>query len=941
IVLATLSELALCFAQPERWLRWLTIMLVVNCTCLFLLFLVKKQRLQFAKGLFIGMSVLLLIGMSWTAGGLYGQAVYFFPIGVLIAGLLMGRRAGFMVAAVFLLFGVVLYFAEERGVLPASAVVPSPLFVLINLIALISLFVLVQSLAVGSIQGALKEAQKELESREKAEAALRDGEVFRRHLFNASDVPIVVMDSTTFECVDCNPAAAKIYGFASVEETVGKKPMDVSVPFQYDGAPSVEKALYYIKRALDEGSITFEWRHQRPSGEIWDAEVCLMKFRVEERQLLQFTLLDITERRRALQALRESEERYRQITRCVPDLIWATDIKGNYTYASPAVARIHGWSVEEFTTLSFRDLSSDPRRADAERNIFKEELKKTSDPNYDHNTVLIFETERLRKDGSSFIAEVSATFLWSEEGLPVGVIGMTRDVTERKHSEERMRQQAALLNVSHDAILVWDVSNGVQFMNPAAVELMGPCPVDEPELSSVLRTRSAVELKGAVQEVIHSGSWSGELTLQTGSGEFRTVASRWTRMDDSGELTSTSVLITCNDITEEKRLENLYLRAQRLESVGTLASGVAHDLNNILSPIIMGTEMLSMTVNDPDEKSTLAIIQESAHRGADTIRQLLTFARGTEANKGPVQPRHLLKEITRLVKQTFPKNIQIYSDYEVLSETVLADPSQLHQVLMNLCVNARDAMLDGGVLFIKLENIEIQESQGSIHPAARPGTYVVFEISDNGDGIAPQILEHIFDPFFTTKPQGKGSGLGLASVLGIVEAHDGFVLVDSQLGKGSTFRIYIPAVRSDGQADAESRNSVPRGHGETVLIVDDEEAILRMAERILTRYGYTCLTAGSTSEAKDLFKANRKHIRVALTDIMMPFGDGRQFIAYLTEQAPELPIIAMSGLSNEDFKDSVMSLGAKAFVSKPFDSDELRSVIAKLLCQGPSGVAVG
>lgn len=577
IVLATLSELALCFAQPERWLRWLTIMLVVDFTCLFLLVLVKKQRLQFAKGLFIGMSVLLLMGMSWTAGGLNGQAVYFFPIGVLIAGLLMGRRAGCMVAAVFLLFGVVLYFAEEHGVLPASSVVPSPLFVLINLFALITLFVLAQSLAVGSIQGALKEAQKELESRKKAEAALHDSEVFRRRVFDASEMAMVVLDPETLKYVDCNPAAAQIYGFSSVEETLGKTPADISVPFQYDGSSSAEKARYYIHRAQNEGSLTFDWRYQRPTGEIWDAEVCLMKFSVGDRQLLQFTLLDITERRRALHALQESEERYRQITRCVPDLIWTTDIKGNFTYASPAVERIHGWSVKEFLTLNIQDLSN-PKQGDAERRFLKEELIRASDPDYDHNKVLVFETEKIRKDGSSFVAEISATFLWSEEGHPVGVIGITHDITERNRAEERMRQQAALLNVSHDAIVAWDVSKGVQFMNPAAVEFMGTCPTDEAELSSVLRTRSEHELQNAVQEVIRNGNWSGELTLRTRSGEFRTVASRWTLMDAAGGQSHSSVLITCNDITEKKRLENLYLRAQRLESVGTLASGVAHDL---------------------------------------------------------------------------------------------------------------------------------------------------------------------------------------------------------------------------------------------------------------------------------------------------------------------------------------------------------------------------
>jgi PAS domain S-box-containing protein len=508
-----------------------------------------------------------------------------------------------------------------------------------------------------------------------------------------------------------------------------------------------------------------------------------------------------------------------------------------------------------------------------------------------------------------------------------------QDITQQRQTQAALREQAALLAASHDAIIVWDKRSGVQYLNPAAEQLTGRSLSDAKSkaLSFLLRTRSELALTAAMLEVTTHGKWAAELTLLSSEDKPREVATRWLALKDA-QGNPGSVLITCNDITEQKQLQAQYLRAQRLESVGTLASGVAHDLNNILSPILMGVDLLEMVVTDEETRDSVAMMKESARRGSDTVKQLLTFARGADSQKGPVQPRHLLKEITRLIQQTFPKNIQIYSDYTGQPSVVLADPSQLHQVLMNLCVNARDAMSQGGVLFLRLENITLDTCTAHLHPKARPIAYVVFKISDSGTGIPPQILERIFDPFFTTKPQGQGTGLGLSTVLGIVENHDGFVLVESQLNQGTTFQVFLPASANAAEpgAPAELAQDL-RGRGEWVLVVDDEPAIVRMAESVLRKAGYQTMSSGNASEAIHLYERNLDRIQAVITDVMMPFGDGRQLIMMLYEQDPNLPVIAMSGLSSPEFQHDLKQRGACTFLSKPFTAEQLLARLAQAL----------
>jgi two-component system, cell cycle sensor histidine kinase and response regulator CckA len=421
------------------------------------------------------------------------------------------------------------------------------------------------------------------------------------------------------------------------------------------------------------------------------------------------------------------------------------------------------------------------------------------------------------------------------------------------------------------------------------------------------------------------------MALLTRHGRQVVVDSRWSLVRNSqGE--PHSLLIVNSDVTAKKQLESQYLRAQRLESLGILASGVAHDLNNVLSPLLMGGSVLEFALEDKDSRSVLAAMMDAVRRGSDTVKQLLTFARGGEGQRAIVQPRHLLQEISRLLQQTLPKNIQLCTDFSPNLNSLMADPSQLHQVLMNLGVNARDAMPNGGILSITIENALLDDRAKRLHPKAVQGSYVIFSVTDTGAGIAPELMDKIFVPFFTTNPPGQGTGLGLATVIGIVENHGGFILVDSQLGKGTTFSIYLPAMPSGHRADKVSRHlTTLKGHDELILVVDDELGIRRLFHDVLKRHGYQSLMAGSAPEALELFRTHREKIRVVLTDLMMPFMDGRDLIQQLRALSSSVKIVAFSGLATDSKRDEVMAAGANAFLSKPVEAEELLTVLKDLL----------
>jgi nitrogen-specific signal transduction histidine kinase/ActR/RegA family two-component response regulator len=387
------------------------------------------------------------------------------------------------------------------------------------------------------------------------------------------------------------------------------------------------------------------------------------------------------------------------------------------------------------------------------------------------------------------------------------------------------------------------------------------------------------------------------------------------------------------DITEQKNLESRYLRAQRMESIGTLASGVAHDLNNILAPIMMSASMLRADMSAEQREGIISTIEASAERGAQVVRQVLTFGRGIECERSPLQVSVLFREMEKIMRGTFPKNIVVESAAGGATWHVLGDATQLHQVLLNLCVNARDAMPDGGKLRMSARNLVIDESFAGILPEVRPGAFVLIEVGDGGTGIAPEIIKRIFDPFFTTKEVGHGTGLGLSTAVGIVSSHGGHMDVTSEPGRGTTFHIYLPASLEHGGAEAASgaEASPPGGNGKTVLLVDDEEAIRESARSVLEAHGYQVLPANDGSEALVIFAGRAAEVAVVLTDLMMPLMDGVTLIHALRRMKPTLRIIASTGLGGKDRMAELRTMKVDAILNKPYGAEALLRTLHEVL----------
>lgn len=384
-------------------------------------------------------------------------------------------------------------------------------------------------------------------------------------------------------------------------------------------------------------------------------------------------------------------------------------------------------------------------------------------------------------------------------------------------------------------------------------------------------------------------------------------------------------------LTRKKELEKQLLRAQRMESLGRLAGGIAHDLNNILGPVLLGSEVLGKTAQDERAKKMLSVIRQSAERGRGLVRQILAFARGADDDLTEVRLKYVVKEVTELLFHTFPPSITVRSGIPV-DLAVRADPGQIHQMLMNLAVNAKDAMPAGGELEINAEDVKIDTSS-HLSQDLQPGTYIKIKVSDTGSGIPPKHLREIFQPFFTTKETGKGTGLGLSIVQSIVKNHGGYIDVESEVGKGTQFSVYLPASRSMARSEAETKTaSLPVGKGETILIVDDEDSIRDIMKEALETQGYRVATARDGAEALAVLKKSPDGIEVIVTDLLMPIMDGATLLRLLKAMPMTVPVIIMSGTHEKsDARTSLEGLEYFAILEKPYSVDSLLQTVDSAL----------
>ena len=514
-------------------------------------------------------------------------------------------------------------------------------------------------------------------------------------------------------------------------------------------------------------------------------------------------------------------------------------------------------------------------------------------------------------------------------------VALRAQIVEVQRAEEKIRDQAELLDKAQDAILVLDMQHRVIFWNKGAERLYG---WNREEVAGknadelLFKDRSRQQ---GYEAVAQKGAWTGELEQIRKTGQPATVESRWTLVND-GKGQPRSILIINTDVTEKKSYEVQLLRSQRMESIGKLAGGIAHDLNNALTPVIVGTQLLRGNNSDADRDRLLDTISASANRGAAMVKHILTFARGSKGQNQQVPLSNLVKEITKIIQDTFPKSILINVNLGKALWNVSGDTTELYQVLLNLCVNARDAMPRGGELTLNVENLTLSGETKSVFATVPPGDYVVLAVADTGTGIPPEVLPRIFEPLFTTKAPDKGTGLGLSTVAGIVKNHGGFIQVHTEAGQGTEFRIYLPASKSvETSRSNEAEKVLPTGHGELILLMDDEATVRQLTQTTLQNYGYRVVTAKSGLDGMTVFEEYKDEIKVLVSDTDMPVLDGIAAIRAIQKLKSEIPVIITSGAERD--KDQLKRIDTThlTILEKPYTVEQILNAVAKGLNQSP------
>ena len=671
-------------------------------------------------------------------------------------------------------------------------------------------------------------------------------------------------------------------------------------------------------------------RFVRPEGAVIQTSIKTAVMREQDRVLGFVGVVDdITEQKQAEEALRESEARTLLLVHSSSIGLWDWNLITNEVF----------FSEEWKSQLGYAGAEVSGRYEEWESRLHPEDREPALAAVRDHvdGRSADYDVEfRLRhKDGSWRSILARAKLTCNEIGTPVHIMGCHIDITERKRTEARFRR---LVDSNAQGVMFFKTSGEITGANDAYLRLTGYSRADleagrmnwiamtPPEFTDTCRRcMEQIAAKGVC------APFEKEYLRKDGSRVpvFISAAS----FEDNPE----EGVCFAVDLTERKKLEQQFLRSQRMESIGTLAGGIAHDLNNILAPIMMSVPVLRMDLPDTDRERIISTIEMCAERGAQIVKQVLTFGRGLEGEKRPLQVGALISEIVKIIHATFPKNITVEKAIEPGLWPMLGDATQLHQVLLNLCVNARDAMPDGGRLRLSARNLVLDASYSSMMPGTAPGPYVLLEASDSGSGIPPEIVERIFDPFFTTKGIGKGTGLGLSTVLGIVKNHGGHINVTSERGGGTTFQIYLPASADCAGSLHPSDPAVrpPEGRGECVLVVDDEETVRGAAKTVLEAHGYRVMQAADGTEALAIFAKNSAGIAVVLTDLMMPLMDGVVLIHALRKMQPGLPIIASTGLGEKTRLAELQAMNVKAVLNKPYGAGTLLRIVHEILHPTP------
>lgn len=744
---------------------------------------------------------------------------------------------------------------------------------------------------------------------------------FRALLENVPNIAVQGYDRHR-RVVFWNAASEALYGYTQAE-ALGRRLEDLIIPPEMrTGVIAAVAGFVERDEQIPASELVLRRKDGRPVY-VYSSHAKL--YRADGEPELYCIDIDIAARKAAECALAEAYGFHLRLLSHAPALIWRSDRDGKCDWFNDTWLSFTGRALDQETGVAW-SLGVHPDDRESCLSTFAHAFAARQPFERDY---------RMRRNDGEYrwISDKGIPFT-SASGEFAGYIGYCFDVTEKRRADEQIREQAALLNVAGDAIFVTSLDGVVTFWNRGA-EMMYGIPGAEAlgrRFEDLVYRSVSPTFRAGWAELLLSGEWAGEEKQYARSGTLMDVRARGTLMRDAAGR-AVSVLLLISDITESKRLETQFLRSQRLESVGALASGVAHDLRNVLTPILMSVELLRPLARTKHDREILQLLSDSAHRGADIIQQLLLFGRGGEVCRTSVDVGEVIRDVGRLMRETFPKDITLSVQAPADLRQVLADRTQIQQVVLNLCVNARDAMPAGGRLTLSAENVEVDPAFAAAHRGKHSGPHVRIKVRDTGTGIRPELLDKIFDPFFTTKPTGQGTGLGLATALGIVRRHEGIIDVQSESGRGSTFQVFLPAAGTDGERnDTPAQRTDLNGRGELILVIDDEDGIRNLLERALRSANYRVLTAANGAEAVAAFSRTSATVNLVVTDLMMPVMDGTRAVRALRLLNPNLPVVAISAVHKEQRAAMEDVPGpAVRFLAKPFTTEHALREIRQAL----------
>jgi PAS domain S-box-containing protein len=720
-----------------------------------------------------------------------------------------------------------------------------------------------------------------------------------------------------------NPKFTEVSGY-SPEEVIGKNPRVLKsgeMPVE-----DYERMWWTITSGL-------EWRgefhNRKKSGELFWESASISSISDGSGKITHFVAVkeDITEVKLAREKLKLRESFLSAITENQPGLLWLKDAEGRFLTVNKTFAAACGRSSPE-QVHGLTDLDLWP----------KELAEKYRD-----------DDRRVMSAGNASVVEemifIGSKHVWHEtfktpvrddHGRVIGTTGYARDITERKLAEQQLTEafnfNQTIISDAAVGITAFKASGRCVLANESAAQTLGGTVprLLELDFRHIASWHASGMLKIAEEVLASKTPRPGEFHFVSTFGKEVWLVSHFSRFVQNGE---SHLLHVFSDVTEKKKLEAQFLRSQRMESIGTLAGGIAHDLNNVLAPLLFAVQALKEKVSDEAGQQMLDILEANVRRGANLVKQVLIFGRGVKGERITIQPRHLGREIEHIIRETFPKSLKFETHCAADLWTVTGDPTQIEQVLLNLCVNARDAMPGGGKLSLRMENVALDENYAASNLEAKPGRYVVISVMDSGAGMTLEVQDRIFEPFFTTKELGKGTGLGLSTTMVIVKSHGGFINCYSEPGKGSVFKVYLPASPDEAVETpvVANQSSLLRGNNELILVVDDEEPIRNLVKTMLGRFGYRVLLAANGAEAVKFYSSRRNEIAAVITDMAMPVMDGSATIAALQAINPKVRIIGSSGLDMNEGATGAATAGIRHFMPKPYTAETMLTMLHEVL----------